>query len=98
VADLAVRFHPLAQEEAEGAYAWYAERNLAAANLFLDELDTAVARVREAPHRWPRIRQDIRRYVFRKFPFSLVYRVRSYAVEVIAVAHHRRRPEYLRQR
>ena len=96
--DPPVRFHPLAQEDAQSAYAWYAERNLAAAELFLDELDTAVARVREAPHRWPRVRRDIRRYVFRKFPFSLVYRVVSGNVEVIAVAHHRRRPGYWRRR
>jgi toxin ParE1/3/4 len=98
VADLPVRFHPLARDEAEGAYAWYAERNIAAADLFLDEIDTAVARVREAPERWPRIRRDVRRYLFRKFPFSLIYRVTSGTVEVIAVAHHRRRPEYWKKR
>jgi hypothetical protein len=35
---------------------------------------------------------DARRYVFPRFPFSLVYRLRGDEVEVIAVAHGRRRP------
>jgi toxin ParE1/3/4 len=98
VAELDIRFHPLAADEAEGARAWYAERNPVAANLFLAELEAAVGRVAEAPHRWPRLRGNIRRYLFPKFPFSLVYRVADHDIEIIAVAHHRRHPGYWRQR
>jgi hypothetical protein len=32
--------------------------------------------------------------VFQRFPFSLFYRVTAGAIEVIAVAHHRRKPGY----
>jgi hypothetical protein len=32
------------------------------------------------------------------FPFSLVYRVRHAEIEIVAVAHHRRRPGYWRSR
>jgi hypothetical protein len=43
---------------------------------------------------WQRVRQ----YVFPRFPFSLVYRMRGDDVEVLAVAHGRRRPGYWRSR
>jgi len=49
-----VSFHPKAAEEVETARQWYAERSPPAAEAFLVELDLAVERIREAPHRWPR--------------------------------------------
>jgi hypothetical protein len=32
--------------------------------------------------------------VFPKFPFSFIFRVESKFIEIIAVAHHRRRPGF----
>jgi plasmid stabilization system protein ParE len=69
-----------------------------AAAAFLSELEHAVGRVREAPERWPRIAGRLRRYVLPRFPFSLVYRLMRTEIEVIAVAHHRRKPGYWRFR
>lgn len=40
----------------------------------------------------------MRRYVFPRFPFSLVYRLRDHEVEVVAVAHGKRRPGYWQPR
>jgi hypothetical protein len=40
----------------------------------------------------------VRRYVFPRFPFSLLYRVLEGNVEIIAVAHGKRRPGYWRTR
>ena len=94
----AVKFHPAAAEEAEAAYGWYAERSLVAARGFREELRHSVEAVAEAPERWPRYGARARRYLFPRFPFSLVYRVRSGEVEVIAVAHGRRRPGYWQSR
>ena len=86
-------------EEAEAAFAWYAEQNRAAAELFLIDLDVSVARVQELPETWPPFRGGkYRRFVFRRFPFNLVYRVLPDKIEVIAVAHQRRRPMYWRNR
>jgi len=98
MADREVRFHPLASAEAERARAWYAARSQKASELFLNELDVAVESVREQPERWAFIRGTARRKLFRKFPFSLVYRATPEAIDVIAVAHHRRRPGYWSRR
>ena len=94
MAPAAVRFHPAAAEEAEEAHEWYAARNPAAADGFREELRHAVDAVAENPNTWPRYGRRARRYVFPRFPFSLVYVPRGSDVEIIAVAHGKRRPGY----
>jgi plasmid stabilization system protein ParE len=66
-----------------------------AARGFLLELATAVDAVVEAPQRWPTGRSDTRRYVFSgTYPFTLVYKVFEDWVEIVAVAHQKRQPEF----
>jgi toxin ParE1/3/4 len=98
VAETSVRLHPLAADEAEAAYAWYLERNATVSEAFLQELDAAMQIILEAPERWPTLYGHYRRYLLHRFPFSVVYFRRGDLVEVIAVAHHRRRPGYWRKR
>jgi len=98
VADTELRLHPLAADEVESAHRWYAERSTAAAEEFLRELDAAMEAVAEAPDRWPRVHSRYRRFLLHKFPFSVVYIRRPNFVEVIAIAHHRRRPGYWKHR
>lgn len=94
----ALRFHPEAIEEAEAAQRWYLERSPVAARAFTAELGHAVEIVSESPERWPHSSANTRRYVFPRFPFSLVYRVKGNLLEIVAVAHHKRRPGYWRHR
>lgn len=89
-----VRFHPEADAEVEAARQWYVERSAVAARAFATEVSWCVERVRESPERWPRYVYGTRRYLLPNFPFSLVYRVHWNEVEIIAVAHHRRKPAY----
>src|SRR5512134_3766230 len=98
MAPATVRFHPAAAQEAESAYDWYGARNPFAAHGFREELRLAVDAVAQHPLTWPRHGRQARRYVFPRFPFSLVYRMRGDEVEVLAVAHGRRRPGYWRSR
>jgi toxin ParE1/3/4 len=98
VADTGVRLHPLAADEAKSAHRWYTERNTAAAEGFLKELDAAMEAIADAPERWPRFHRRFRRFLLHKFPFSVVYIQRQNFVEVIAIAHHRRRPGYWKHR
>jgi plasmid stabilization system protein ParE len=98
MAPAAIRFHPAAAQEAEGAYEWYAAREPDVAHGFREELRHAVDAVAENPGTWPRQGHRARRYVFPRFPFSLVYVLRRDDVEVVAVAHAKRRPGYWRSR
>jgi plasmid stabilization system protein ParE len=89
-----VRLHPEAEKELRIAYLWYLERNTTVAESFVAEVDHAIGVVGEKPVRWPKLTKSIRRYVFPRFPFMLVYRVKPTYVEVIAIAHQKKRPGY----
>lgn len=96
-----IDFHPDAVAEAAAARAWYGERSQKAAAAFLAELDVAWERIVEAPNRYPTYVSGTRRYLLRRFPFHVVYRVPSDpadSIHILAVAHGHRRPGYWRQR
>lgn len=93
-----IDFHPEAIAEAAAAGEWYRERSDAAAAAFLTELDRAIESIAEAPDRWPQYLHQTRRFLLRRFPFSVVYRRVGDRVQVVAVAHGRRRPGYWRSR
>jgi plasmid stabilization system protein ParE len=50
------------------------------------------------PDRWPLISKRARRFVLRKYPYVLIYRIADRGVEIVAVAHRRRRPGYWSRR
>ena len=89
-----VRFHPEADQEAEGALKWYHQRSAMAAAGFVAELSHAIQQVAETPERWPRYIANTRRYIFPVYPFSLIYRLMPQEVTVVAVAHAKRKPRY----
>ena len=95
-----VDLHPEAAEEAAAAVEWYRERSEAAAAAYTAELERAIELIAAEPDQWPPYLQGTRRFILRRFPFSIVYRKSPVAVEVevIAVAHARRRPGYWRGR
>ena len=60
----------------------------------MTELDLAMARIEEAPRRWPPYLADTRRYLLRRFPFFVVFREVDDRVQIVAIAHAKRRPGY----
>ncbi|MBI3939372.1 MAG: type II toxin-antitoxin system RelE/ParE family toxin [Acidobacteria bacterium] len=93
-----VELLPQALQEIEEAEAWYLERSARAAEAFLRELEYGFVLVREAPDSWPRYEAGTRRYPLRSYPYSIVYRQTRQGIQVVAVAHHRRKPMYWRAR
>ena len=39
-----------------------------------------------------------RRYLMKRFPYSIIYKVSDEQIQILAVAHHGRRPGYWRRR
>ena len=93
-----VRIHPSALDEAEAATEWYRRRSARAAGMFLDELDRAVERIGDHPGQFPEYAFGTRRLVLQRFPYLVVFRETGSGLEIIAVAHGRRRPGYWRER
>ena len=90
--------HPEAVDEARAAAQWYRERSALAADAFLAELDRAVEKIVENPEMYPHYVQGTRRYLLQRFPFYLVYRQVTGKLEIVAIAHGRRKPGYWRKR
>jgi plasmid stabilization system protein ParE len=61
-------------------------------------LEVAIAAITEAPDRWPRFDCEARRVFLWRFPYLVIYRVLPDRVEILAIAHGRRRPGYWRGR
>ena len=89
-----VRFHPEAAQEVQGAVDWYQQRSAEAAAGFAAEMDYAIEQIAELPETWPEYKVNTRRYVCRVYPYSVVYRIVGEEVEVVAVAHAKRKPGY----
>lgn len=89
-----VGFHPEAELELTAAAEWYEERKAGAGADFVASVRTKIGEVREAPERWPNVR-GVRRALVNRFPFAVIYRVtRDEAIQIVAIAHLRRRPKY----
>ena len=93
-----VEFLPDSLREIDDAFEWYFERSVQAAEAFVRETTSAFALIASSPTVWPRYEAGTRRYVLRKFPYSIIYREKPDGIEVVAVAHHKRRPKYWRRR
>ena len=93
-----VEFHEDAVLEYEAALEWYLERSLLVASKFADALTRAIDMIVEAPHRWPAGSRGTRRFLLQRFPFAIVYRELPAAIQVLAIAHARRKPGYWKQR
>jgi hypothetical protein len=65
---------------------------------FLACVEHALEGIILAPLRWPLIDDRHRRRLVARFPFSIIYRVDRDRPVVIAIAHHKRHPEYWRRR
>lgn len=89
-----VRVHPAAEAEANAAFEWYWTRSRAAALRFDAELRRAFMLVRHAPHRAAPFLHGTRRAMLARFPFFVIFRDLPDRIEVLAVAHARRRPGY----
>jgi plasmid stabilization system protein ParE len=93
-----IEFHPAAADEAVEARRWYAAIGEHLSTAFQHEFDQAVKRITETPERWTPHIAGTQVCLLRRFPFLVVYRVREKRIEIVAVQHCRRRPDYWRSR
>ncbi len=89
-----VRFLTLAQKEVDEAFIWFDERTDGKGLDFLDELDRVVRLAKAYPLASPEIEPEIRRCLFARFPYYLVYGIDDETIVIIAVAHSHREPRY----
>ena len=84
--------------ELEAAAAWYDDRRPGLGFELVEAVRATVESILDAPERWPSVR-GTRRALVHRFPYAIVYReATDGAVEIVAVAHFKRRPKYWSER
>lgn len=88
-------FHPNAEAEFLESVGFYESKVKGLGSAFIDEFELVANLVCESPKQRNIERDpDIRRAALHRFPFSIVYRQKLSVIQVLAVAHDRRRPQY----
>jgi plasmid stabilization system protein ParE len=89
---LPVTFHRAASAEFSEASTWYEGKRRGLASDFIAEIDRCVSLASEHPLQFPIVREDIRRVVANRFPYSVYFRAEQHRIVVLAVFHGRRDP------
>lgn len=89
---------PEAEAAIREAFLWYRERSALAANGFRAEILAAIDELTDRANAWPLHEDGVRRRTLKRFPFTIYFELGGSAVTVLAVAHHRRFPDYWRHR
>lgn len=87
-------FHPLAERELNDAARFYEATSPGLGRAFLVEAEHCLREVMKHPGSGTRVRNEIRRRLFRRFPYGLLYRIQEGEVRVVAVTNLKRRPFY----
>ena len=89
------RFHKAAASEHLESVAFYESRLAGLGADYLAEFEAAMVRVCAAPASCPiDCPPDIHIARLKRFPFNVLFRQRDDLIQILAVAHQRRRPGY----
>jgi toxin ParE1/3/4 len=88
-------FHVAAEAEHLETVAYYESKRPGLGATYWAEFELAMERILEMPRSYPiEMEPDIRHRVMKKFPFTIIFRETPNLIQVLAIAHHRRRPAY----
>ncbi|WP_167618369.1 type II toxin-antitoxin system RelE/ParE family toxin [Maribellus sediminis] len=93
-----LQIHPFAELELKEAQNWY---NLQKENLgddFIHEIENKLNQITHNPHRFRKIRKDVRVAFLKRFPYSVIFTISENSVQVYAFFHHSRNPKVWNKR
>ena len=94
-----IRFRPAAAREFAADFRHYENDYPGRGDRFVAAVDVVLRNIAEHPERYSLLQEpDIRSVKVKRFPYRVVYVVVGEDVDIIAVAHAKRRPGYWRRR
>jgi hypothetical protein len=91
-------FHEDAELEFDKAIEYYEGCQTGLGLEYAQEIYAAIKRIIQFPEAWPPLSKKTRRCLVNRFPFGIIYQVKSGLLKIIAVADLRRRPNYWKDR
>jgi len=93
-----LRFHPEAQIEMVESAKYYEAEQSGLGKRFLEAIRTSIHKVRLFPSIYQRLDGEVRRCCVERFPFGVVFREEDNEIQIIAVVHFKRDPDYWKKR
>jgi plasmid stabilization system protein ParE len=87
-------FTTLAHDELVEAKRFYNRQQQGLGDQFKHEAEIASHRILEHPLAWQFEYDPVRRFIFNRFPYKMLYVIREQKIVVVAVAHQHRAPDY----
>lgn len=91
------RFTSAALSELRETARYYEQQGSGLGATFLDEIDGAIDRILRFPHAWHPMTAQTRRCRTHRFPFGILYQIRSDEILITAVMDLRRDPRRWRE-
>ena len=91
-------FYPDAKEEFDGAVEFYEQSHPGLGLEFAEEIYATIVRIIQFPDAWSTLSKNSRRCLVSRFPYGLIYQIKSHTLRIIAVANLHRRPGYWKER
>ena len=93
-----IRLSKSAREELVEAIQYHEREREGIGQALAEDIDRAVRLIAERPMVGSDIGKGERKYTIDRFRYNVIYRVEEKTVFVLAIAHHRRKPNYWRKR
>ena len=74
---------PLAAQNVRDAYDWYEDRVQGLGERFKDAFDDCCNQIREYPFRCAPVYRDVRRFLFKTFPYHAYYRIKHDTIKIL---------------
>jgi plasmid stabilization system protein ParE len=87
-----------AESDIAAAARWYEEQRPGLSLRFRSAIDEVFSTIERDPERFAPIYRDLRRALLRRFPYGILYVVRSQTTVVVGVLHTSRNPKLWRTR
>lgn len=94
----ALILRPEARQDMDAACQWYDVRSPGLGHLLLLEIDKSLQLLCVTPEMHQMCFLNYRRSRLKRFPYSIIYRVKSQAIEVTAFIHDRQNPKIWQSR
>ena len=93
-----IEVHPSARDELREAAIWYNKQREGLGIEFFEEVSHNINLISENPNIWPEYLEQFHRLILKQFPYNIIYRVHHDFIEIIAIAHQKRKPLYWKNR
>jgi mRNA-degrading endonuclease RelE of RelBE toxin-antitoxin system len=93
-----ILFAKIAQKEIQEAVDYYDEQTNSLGDDLLKEIREAIHLISTYPSAWPRIGTQQRKYILKRFPYLLLFKIYDNHILVSAFAHQHRHPDFYIER